>query len=158
MVQVLPINYNNEHYKPANFMNGEHNNYQHPTPPPHPHPPIQQHQQMPIPLPPVPMINHLMPHPHHPPGYFHPPPPPPHPHQPISRVTYNQQGGRIKCITFIQQTYSIASASDNGSIHIFRVDIHNAGTALKFGKCIPVREFQLQDEYALHLRHITSSK
>ncbi|ORE14906.1 ARM repeat-containing protein [Rhizopus microsporus] len=37
-----------------------------------------------------------------------------------SRVTYNQQGGRIKCITFIQQTYSIASASDNGSIHIFR--------------------------------------
>ncbi|CAO3700820.1 unnamed protein product [Rhizopus microsporus] len=74
-----------------------------------------------------------------------------------SRVTYNQQGGRIKCITFIQQTYSIASASDNGSIHIFRVDIHNAGTALKFGKCIPVREFQLQDEYALHLRHIVSN-
>ncbi|KAI9485192.1 MAG: armadillo-type protein [Benjaminiella poitrasii] len=37
-----------------------------------------------------------------------------------SRVTYNQQGGRIKCITFIEQTYSIASASDNGSIHVFR--------------------------------------
>ncbi|CAO3698380.1 unnamed protein product [Rhizopus stolonifer] len=37
-----------------------------------------------------------------------------------SRVTYNKQGGRIKCIAFIEQSYSIASASDNGSIHVFR--------------------------------------
>lgn len=37
-----------------------------------------------------------------------------------SRATYSQQGGRIKCLTFIQQTYSIAAASDNGSIHVFR--------------------------------------
>lgn len=37
-----------------------------------------------------------------------------------SRATYSYQGGRIKCITFIQQTYSIAAASDNGSIHVFR--------------------------------------
>lgn len=37
-----------------------------------------------------------------------------------SRATYNQQGGRIKCLTFIEQTYSIAAASDNGSIHVFR--------------------------------------
>ncbi|KAG0744452.1 hypothetical protein G6F57_001238 [Rhizopus arrhizus] len=81
MVQVLPVNYNNEHYKSVNFMNGaEHNNFQQHSAPP---PPLQQHQQMPIPLPPVPMINHLLPHhPHHPPGYFHPPPPPHHPHQP----------------------------------------------------------------------------
>lgn len=79
MVQVLPINYNNEHYKPVNFMNGvDHSNYQqHPAPPPL----MQQHQQMPIPMPPVPLINHMMPH--HPPGYFHPPPPPHHPHQPM---------------------------------------------------------------------------
>ncbi|KAI9279527.1 hypothetical protein BY458DRAFT_431677 [Sporodiniella umbellata] len=80
MVQVLPLNYSNEHYKPVNFMNGvEHNNYQqHPAPPP---PPMQQHQQMPIPMPPVHMINPMM----HPPGYFHPPPPPPPPphHQPM---------------------------------------------------------------------------
>lgn len=37
-----------------------------------------------------------------------------------SRATYSQQGGRIKCLTFIEQTYSIAAASDNGSIHVFR--------------------------------------
>ncbi|ORE07358.1 hypothetical protein BCV72DRAFT_262132 [Rhizopus microsporus var. microsporus] len=109
MVQVLPINYNNEHYKPANFMNGEHNNYQHPTPPPHPHPPIQQHQQMPIPLPPVPMINHLMPHPHHPPGYFHPPPPPPHPHQPMydqSQQYIDYANGAYPAMGFMYQGYS----------------------------------------------------
>ncbi|KAK4519996.1 uncharacterized protein ATC70_010240 [Mucor velutinosus] len=79
MVQVLPINYNNEHYK-QNYMNG--NEYQHSTPPPPP--PLQPHQQqMPIPMP-VPMINHHLIHPHHqPPNFFHPapPPPPPVPHQ-----------------------------------------------------------------------------
>ncbi|OBZ87474.1 putative serine/threonine-protein kinase VPS15 [Choanephora cucurbitarum] len=74
-----------------------------------------------------------------------------------SRATYNQQGGRIKCITFIQQTYSIAAASDNGSIHIFRVDIYHEGSALKFGKCLPVREYQLMDEHALLIQHITSN-
>lgn len=75
-----------------------------------------------------------------------------------SRATYNQQGGRIKCITFIEQTYSIAAASDNGSIHVFRVDIRSAGSALKFGKCITVRTYQLEGEYAVTIQHFTSSK
>ncbi|KAI8081764.1 uncharacterized protein BX664DRAFT_388695 [Halteromyces radiatus] len=74
-----------------------------------------------------------------------------------SRTTYNKQGGSIKCITFIQQTYSIASASDNGSIHIFRVDLRSSGSSLKFGKCITVREYQLVDEYALIVQHFTSN-
>ncbi|KAJ8663211.1 hypothetical protein O0I10_001388 [Lichtheimia ornata] len=74
-----------------------------------------------------------------------------------SRATYNQQGGRIKCITFIHQTYSIASASDNGSIHVFRVDIRSTGSALKFGKCIPVRRHQLMNEYAVCIQHFTSN-
>ncbi|GAA5807781.1 hypothetical protein MFLAVUS_001160 [Mucor flavus] len=74
-----------------------------------------------------------------------------------SRATYNQQGGRIKCLTFIEQTYSIAAASDNGSIHVFRVDIRNAGPALKFSKCVTVREYQLVDEHAIILKHFTSN-
>ncbi|CAO3608965.1 unnamed protein product [Cunninghamella blakesleeana] len=74
-----------------------------------------------------------------------------------SRVSYNKQGGSIKCLTFIQQTYSIASASDNGSIHIFRVDIRNSGSSLKFGKCITVREHQLVDEFAVSMQHFTSN-
>jgi hypothetical protein len=109
MVQVLPMNYNNEHYKPVNFMNG--NEYpQHPTPPL----PLQQQQhqqQMPIPMP-VPMINHLIPphHPHHqPPNFFHPPPPPP-PQQPMftDQVVNGQymdygNGGYHPNMAFMQQ-------------------------------------------------------
>ncbi|KAI9313626.1 hypothetical protein BX666DRAFT_1978506 [Dichotomocladium elegans] len=74
-----------------------------------------------------------------------------------SRATYNQQGGRIKCITFIHQTYSIAAGSDNGSIHVFRIDIRSAGNALKFGKCIPVRKQQLVNEYAVTIQHFISN-
>ncbi|KAI9029972.1 hypothetical protein CLU79DRAFT_733513 [Phycomyces nitens] len=74
-----------------------------------------------------------------------------------SRATYNQQGGRIKCLTFIQQTYCIAAASDNGSVNVFRVDIRNTSSGLKFGKCITVREHQLVDEYALVIKHFTSN-
>lgn len=41
---------------------------------------------------------------------------------------------------------------------MFSVDIRNAGPALKFSKCVTVREFQLVDEYAIILKHFTSSK
>ncbi|CAO3702005.1 unnamed protein product [Rhizopus stolonifer] len=122
MVQVLSMNYNNEHYPPINFMNGtEHNTFQqHPTlPPPH-YPSLQQHQQMPIPMPPVPMINHPMPRPPHPShphqphqplGYFHPPPlPPPHiHHQPIydQNQPYIDYGnGGYPPMGFMYQGYS----------------------------------------------------
>jgi hypothetical protein len=75
MVQIVPINYTNEHYKPVNFINGtEHGYHSHPTPPPFAQ---AQHQQMPIPMP-VPLMNHMMPpHPQHPqPGFYAPPPQP----------------------------------------------------------------------------------
>ncbi|KAI8517018.1 phosphoinositide-3-kinase, regulatory subunit 4 [Branchiostoma belcheri] len=39
-----------------------------------------------------------------------------------SRVTYTRQGGQIKCLTFCQSSHSVASASDNGSIHVIRVE------------------------------------
>ncbi|KAG2189766.1 hypothetical protein INT46_008527 [Mucor plumbeus] len=110
MVQVLPINYNNEHYK-QNYMNG--NEYQqHSTPPPPP--PLQPHQQqMPIPMP-VPMINHHLIHPHHqPPNFFHPPPPPPPPPQPMypadqatgQYMEYAGNGGYHPSMGYMQQGY-----------------------------------------------------
>ncbi|OZJ02400.1 hypothetical protein BZG36_04862, partial [Bifiguratus adelaidae] len=49
-----------------------------------------------------------------------------------SRLTYQKQGGRIKCMTFIENTHSIASASDNGSIHIFRVEFKPVSTIPKY--------------------------
>lgn len=38
------------------------------------------------------------------------------------------------------------------------MDIRNAGPALKFSKCVTVREYQLVDEHAIILKHFTSSK
>ncbi|XP_070561673.1 phosphoinositide 3-kinase regulatory subunit 4-like isoform X2 [Ptychodera flava] len=39
-----------------------------------------------------------------------------------SRQTYNRQTGQIKTATFFKSSYTIASASDDGSIHVFRID------------------------------------
>ncbi|XP_022087879.1 phosphoinositide 3-kinase regulatory subunit 4-like [Acanthaster planci] len=39
-----------------------------------------------------------------------------------SRQTYNRQPGRIKALTFCQSSHSIASASDDGSIHVNRIE------------------------------------
>ncbi|KAI8877228.1 hypothetical protein K501DRAFT_230618 [Backusella circina FSU 941] len=100
MVQIVPINYTNEHYKPVNFINGsEHGYHSHPTPPPPPF--VQaQHQQMPIPIP-VPIMNHMMP-PHPQPGFYAPPPQPMYaqeqPNQPY--VDYNGYP-----VGFVQQGY-----------------------------------------------------
>ena len=38
------------------------------------------------------------------------------------------------------------------------VDMRNAGSALKFGKCVPVRKHQLNQEYAITIKHFTSGK
>ena len=35
-----------------------------------------------------------------------------------SRATYSKLGGQVKCLTFCQQTHSIAAASDNGSVQV----------------------------------------
>ncbi|CAI2161442.1 16883_t:CDS:10 [Funneliformis geosporum] len=69
-----------------------------------------------------------------------------------SRVTYNQ-GGKIKCMTFIDSTHSIASASDNGSIHVFRIDYTPGTNSPKYGKPVMVRETCLDGEYAVAMEH-----
>ncbi|CAG8782990.1 25994_t:CDS:2, partial [Racocetra persica] len=60
-----------------------------------------------------------------------------------SRATYNQQGF----------THCIATASDNGSIHIFRIDFSPAVPAPKYGKPQTVRETCLNGEYAVAMEH-----
>ncbi|CAG8529080.1 6880_t:CDS:10, partial [Scutellospora calospora] len=70
-----------------------------------------------------------------------------------SRVTYDQLGGKIKCMTFIDSTHCIAAASDNGSIHIFRVDYSLGINAPKYGKPQNVRDTYLNGEYAVAMEH-----
>ncbi|KAI9143991.1 hypothetical protein BKA69DRAFT_1122650 [Paraphysoderma sedebokerense] len=67
-----------------------------------------------------------------------------------SKVTYNQQGGNIRCMTFCENSHSIASGSVNGSIHLFRVDYQGSG---KYGQCLPVEEKSLEGEYPIEIEH-----
>ncbi|KAG2210495.1 hypothetical protein INT47_002437 [Mucor saturninus] len=95
MVPIVPMNYNNEHYKA--YMNG--NEYQQAPPPPPP--PLQHQQPMPIPMA-LPMMNHLMaPHHLHPPNFFAHPPPPPPPPQPM----YATDGNNGQYMDYVQPGY-----------------------------------------------------
>nr|CAG8541391.1 2408_t:CDS:10 [Entrophospora candida] len=75
-----------------------------------------------------------------------------------SRITHIQKG-KVKCMTFIDRTHSIASASDNGSIHIFRVECFTGSTPLKYGKAQIISKTQLNGEvgeYAVAMEHYES--
>ncbi|KAF9914479.1 Serine/threonine-protein kinase [Lobosporangium transversale] len=70
-----------------------------------------------------------------------------------ARMSYNalgKHGGKVTCMTFIENTHSVAAASDSGSIHVFRVHYISAG---KYGKCEVVRKITLDEEYAVTLEH-----
>ncbi|KAG0304462.1 Serine/threonine-protein kinase [Dissophora globulifera] len=67
-----------------------------------------------------------------------------------ARMSYNALGGKVTCMSFIENTHSIAAASDNGSIHVFRVHYISAG---KYGKYEVVRKITLDDEFAVTMEH-----
>jgi phosphoinositide-3-kinase, regulatory subunit 4 len=56
-------------------------------------------------------------------------------------------------MTFIDSTHSIAAASDNGSIHVFRIDYVPSTNTPKYGKPVTVRETFLNGEYAVAMEH-----
>ncbi|KAF9367600.1 Serine/threonine-protein kinase, partial [Podila verticillata] len=70
-----------------------------------------------------------------------------------ARMSYNALGGKVTCMSFIENTHSVAAASDNGSIHIFRVHYISAG---KYGKCEVVRKLTLENEFAAMMEHYTT--
>ncbi|OAQ30331.1 ARM repeat-containing protein [Linnemannia elongata AG-77] len=67
-----------------------------------------------------------------------------------ARMSYNSIGGKVTCMSFIENTHSVAAASDNGSIHVFRVHYISSG---KYGKCETVRKITLNNEYAVTMEH-----
>ncbi|RKO92149.1 hypothetical protein BDK51DRAFT_20317 [Blyttiomyces helicus] len=70
-----------------------------------------------------------------------------------ARLTYAGQGGKIKAITFCEKTHSIASASDNGSIHVSRVEYMSTGMSSKYTGYHPVRKAELDFGYPQVLQH-----
>ncbi|KAG9284442.1 hypothetical protein G9A89_023699 [Geosiphon pyriformis] len=69
-----------------------------------------------------------------------------------SRLTYDL-GSPVKCITFIENTHSIAAASKNGTIHIFFVDCSQGTNSVKYGKPQTIREYYLEGEFAVSMKH-----
>ncbi|KAF9586481.1 Serine/threonine-protein kinase [Lunasporangiospora selenospora] len=67
-----------------------------------------------------------------------------------ARMSYNALGGKVTCIAFIENTHSVAAASDNGMIHVFRVHYISAG---KYGKCEAVRKITLDNEFVVAMEH-----
>ncbi|OUM58464.1 hypothetical protein PIROE2DRAFT_16254, partial [Piromyces sp. E2] len=62
--------------------------------------------------------------------------------------------GNVTSISFCENRHSIISASDNGSIHVSRIEYMNAGSHLKYGKFERVREMVLEDgEYITNINH-----
>ncbi|KAI8799791.1 hypothetical protein BJ742DRAFT_686782 [Cladochytrium replicatum] len=72
-----------------------------------------------------------------------------------ARLSYKAQGGKILSFTFCESTHSIASVSDNGTIHINRVEyIPSASHAPKYEGYIPVRMVTVDEgDYPVMVEH-----
>lgn len=60
------------------------------------------------------------------------------------------QGVKIKAMCFIDNTHCVASAGDDGTIHLFKVEYLQGTLTPKYGKIRVIRKYDLeQGEYAL---------
>ena len=75
-----------------------------------------------------------------------------------SRQTHRHfNGAKVKCLTFVEDTYTFVSGAIDGSINVVKVDCTYVGDTTKYGKLRLVREYQLlKDEYAVWLDHFKS--
>ncbi|CAN0407132.1 unnamed protein product, partial [Discosporangium mesarthrocarpum] len=52
---------------------------------------------------------------------------------PQARVSYTQQGGRVLDACMVDNSHSVASASSNGTIHVWRVELAGSASSLGVG-------------------------
>jgi phosphoinositide-3-kinase, regulatory subunit 4 len=97
---------------------------------------------------------------------------------PRSKQTYrHESGAKVKSLCFIENTHTFASGTDDGGIHLVRVDYQEShtGSSVRYGKLSLVRQYQLpapqpttnsntvehrppeQQEFAVWLHHYRSS-
>ncbi|KAG6825243.1 hypothetical protein H0H93_000931, partial [Arthromyces matolae] len=74
------------------------------------------------------------------------------------RYTYNQHHARVKCVCMLEGVHCFASAADDGSLHINRVQITQTGALPKYGKLHLVREHRVDTvgEYITCMTHFNS--
>ncbi|EED16960.1 protein kinase (VPS15), putative [Talaromyces stipitatus ATCC 10500] len=82
---------------------------------------------------------------------------------PRSRQTHRHAPGtKVKCLTFVENTYTFVSAATDGSIHAVKVDYQNINETVRYGKLQIVRQYQLPEgddgsiEYATWIEHYRS--
>ncbi|EEQ35037.1 Serine/threonine-protein kinase [Microsporum canis] len=79
---------------------------------------------------------------------------------PRSRQTHRHApGAKVKCVTFVENTYTFISAATDGSVHAVRVDYQNHRDVIRYGKSQLVREYHItptdggSGEYAVWIEH-----
>nr|KMM66326.1 phosphoinositide 3-kinase regulatory subunit 4 [Coccidioides posadasii RMSCC 3488] len=78
---------------------------------------------------------------------------------PRSRQTHRHAAGtKVKCVTFVENTYTFISAATDGSVHAVRIDYQNYNDTVRYGKPHIVRQYQItpsggENEYAVWMEH-----
>jgi len=74
------------------------------------------------------------------------------------RHTYSQHHARVKCVCTIEGVHCFASAADDGSLHVVRVQLSQSGPLPKYSKLHVVREHRLDHvgEYITCMTHYNS--
>ncbi|EEP75481.1 hypothetical protein UREG_00327 [Uncinocarpus reesii 1704] len=78
---------------------------------------------------------------------------------PRSRQTHRHAAGtKVKCVTFVESTYTFISAATDGSIHAVRIDYQNNNDAIRYGKPQLVRDYRISspegaNEHAVWIEH-----
>ncbi|KAF3398978.1 Serine/threonine-protein kinase ppk19 [Talaromyces pinophilus] len=82
---------------------------------------------------------------------------------PRSRQTHRHAPGtKVKCLTFVENTYTFVSAATDGNIHAVKVDYQSINETVRYGKLQVVRQYQLpvgddgSAEYATWIEHYRS--
>lgn len=71
------------------------------------------------------------------------------------RHTYSQHNARVKCVCILDGVHCFASAADDGSLHVVRVHITQAGALPKYNKLQVIREYRVDNvgEYITCMMH-----
>ncbi|KAJ3014483.1 Serine/threonine-protein kinase [Thoreauomyces humboldtii] len=73
-----------------------------------------------------------------------------------ARLTYSGHEGKVKALTFCENTHTLASASDDGSIHVCRIEVVKTGTANRYTGYHLIRTLHLENDHAVLLDHYES--
>lgn len=76
------------------------------------------------------------------------------------RHTYGQHHSKVKCICILEGHHAFASAAEDGSLHVVRIDVNQSGSLPKYNRLHVVREYRVErpGEYIQCLTHYNSGK